>query len=87
MWLSRQKGERQMPRFNVQHPVTKQWRCFSTIVDDYVTGWMDEERYQKWREYEYGRHAGLLREANQMSFEQAEKKIANRKRWEEGSKE
>lgn len=51
-----------MPRFNVQHPVTKQWRCFSTIVDDYVTDWMDEERY-----------------------EEAEEKIANRKRWEEGS--
>ena len=76
-----------MPRFNVQHPVTKQWRCFSTIVDNYVTDWMDEERYQKWREYEYGRHAGLLREANQMSFEEAEEKIANRKRWEEGSEE
>ena len=34
-----------MPRFNVQHPVTKEWRCFSTIIDDYVTDWMDEERY------------------------------------------
>ena len=22
-----------MPRFNVQHPVTKEWRCFSTIVE------------------------------------------------------
>jgi len=48
---------------------------------------MDEERYQKWREYEYGRHAGPIREANLMSYEQAEDKIAKRKRWEEGSEE
>ena len=72
-----------MPRFNVQHPTTKQWRCFSTIVDDYVTDWMDEERYQKWREYEYGRHAGPIREANLMSYEEAEEKIALRKKWDE----
>ena len=72
-----------MPRFNVQHPVTKQWRCFSTIVDDYVTDWMDEENYQKWREHEYGRQAGPTREANVMSFEEAEETIALRKKWEE----
>lgn len=72
-----------MPRFNVQHPVTKEWRCFSTIVDDYVTDWMDEERYQKWREYEYGRQAGEIRDANLMDYEEAEQIIADRIRWEE----
>lgn len=61
-----------MPRYNVQHPVTKEWRCFSSIVDDWITDWMDEERYQKWREYQYGLRAGDVREANQMSLEEAE---------------
>lgn len=64
-----------MPRFNVQHPVTGEWRCFSSIVDDWVTDWMDEERYQAWREYEYGRQAGDVRTANQMSLEEAEEQI------------
>ena len=72
-----------MPRFNVQHPVTKEWRCFSTIVDDYVTDWMDESRYQMWRRYEYGKQAGEIRDANLMDYEEAEQKIADRKRWEE----
>ena len=71
-----------MPRFNVQHPVTKEWRCFSTIIDDYVTDWMDEERYQKWRLYQYGQNAGEIRDANLMDYEDAEQIIANRKRWE-----
>lgn len=64
-----------MPRYNVQHPVTKEWRCFSTIVDDWITDWMDEERYQKWRKYQYGLQAGDLRGANQMSLEEAEEII------------
>ena len=72
-----------MPRFNVQHPVTKQWRCLSTVTDDWITDWMDEERYQKWREYEYGRQAGAIRDANLMDYEEAEQRIANRKQWEE----
>ena len=71
-----------MPRFNVQHPVTKEWRCFSTIVDDYVTDWMDEERYQRWRIEQYGKQAGEIRDANLMDYEDAEQIIANRKRWE-----
>lgn len=72
-----------MPRYNVQHPVTKEWRCFSSIVDDWVTGWMDEERYQKWRGTEYGRQAGPIREANQMGLEEAERIIMKKKQWED----
>ena len=72
-----------MPRYNVQHPVTKEWRCFSSIVDDWVTDWMDEDRYQKWRESEYGRQAGAIREANQMSLEEAEEIIRVRAQWDE----
>lgn len=77
-----------MPRYNVQHPVTKKWRCFSTVVDDYVTDWMNEERYQRWRQSEYGKQAGDLRDANLMDYEEAEQIIAGRKRLEaEGSEE
>ena len=72
-----------MPRYNVQHPVTKEWRCFSSIVDDWLTDWMNEERYQKWREAEYGRQAGPIREANKMSLEEAERIITERKQWED----
>ena len=71
-----------MPRYNVQHPTTKEWRCFSSIVDDWVTDWMDEERYQKWREAEYGRQAGPIREANQMDLEEAERIIMEKEQWE-----
>lgn len=72
-----------MPRYNVQHPTTKEWRCFSSIVDDWVTDWMDEERYQQWREAEYGRQAGPIREANQMDLEEAERIITEREQWED----
>ena len=72
-----------MPRFNVQHPVTKKWRCFSTVIDDYITDWMDEERYQRWRLEKYGKQAGEIRDANLMDYEEAEQIIADRKRWEE----
>ena len=27
---------------------------FSTIVDDWVTEWMDKESYEKWRKQQYG---------------------------------
>ena len=73
-----------MPRFNVQHPITKEWRCFSSIVDDFITDWMDEERYQKWRECEYGRHIGDVRKANQMTLEEAEEIIKQKEIEKEG---
>jgi hypothetical protein len=71
-----------MPRYNVQHPVTKEWRCFSSVVDGYVTDWMDEERYQNWRLMQYGKQAGKIRDANLMDYEEAEQRIADRKQWE-----
>ena len=61
-----------MPRYNVQHPQTKKWRCFSTITDSYITDWMSEEEYEKWRRLEYGRYCGSVHEANQMTYEEAE---------------
>lgn len=68
-----------MPRYNVQHPDTKQWRCFSTVVDDWITDWMEEEAYEKWRDHEYGINCGTVHEANQMSLEDAESQIELRK--------
>lgn len=73
-----------MPRYNVQHPETKEWRCFSSIVDDWVSDWMDEERYERWREFEYGKDCGSVHEANQMSLEEAELSIKIRKENENG---
>lgn len=72
-----------MPRYNVQHPDTKEWRCFSTIVDDWITDWMEENRYEKWRRFSYGAYCGSVRDANQMSLEEAEERIADRKSYEE----
>ena len=67
-------GEK-MPRYNVQHPETKMWRCFSSIVDDYITDWMDEKRYERWRKRQYGINCGPVREANIMTYEDAEETI------------
>lgn len=72
-----------MPRFNVQHPETGEWRCFSTIVDDWVTDWMEENRYERWRRFQYGANCGSVWEANQMSLKEAEEIISERKRNEE----
>ena len=36
-----------MSRLNIQHPITKQWRCFSTTVDNWVSDWMPEEQYKE----------------------------------------
>jgi len=78
-----------MPRFNVQHPVTKEWRCFSTVIDDYVTDWMDEESYQKWRLGQYGELAGEIRDGNLMDYEEADQRIVDRrwKKWKERQNE
>lgn len=61
-----------MPRYNVQHPKTKHWRCFSSIVDDYVTDWMPESEYEAWRKEQYGVNVRSVYESNIMDFEEAE---------------
>lgn len=67
-----------MPRYNVYNRKTDKWRCFSTIVDDFITEWMDIATYEKWRKEQYGVNCGLLSEANQMSPEEAEEIIKMR---------
>lgn len=73
-----------MPRFNVQNPVTKKWRCFSTIVDDWVTDWMVEAQYELWRREEYGKNCGSVYDANRMTIEDAERAIKLREEFESG---
>ena len=70
-----------MPRFNVRDidGITEKWRCFSTVVDDWITGWMDKEEYLLWRQHEYGEKNIPLEEANQMSLSMAEEVIKCRK--------
>ncbi len=67
-----------MPRYNVQHPETKKWRCFSSVVDNYITNWMDEKKYENWRKIQYGRGCGPVREANLMDYDEAERIIKSR---------
>ena len=45
-----------MSHCNIQHPKTKQWRCWSTIVDDWITDWLDEEDYKEWYIREHGEY-------------------------------
>ena len=42
-----------MPRYNVEY--NGKWACFSTIVDGFVTSFMDKTDYEQWRLEEYGR--------------------------------
>lgn len=68
-----------MPRYNVHDEKTGKWRCFSTVSDDWVTDWMDEERFNQWRRLEYGRTCGDLKDTNRMTIEEAEEAIEMRK--------
>lgn len=58
-----------MPRFNVCY--NDKWACYSSIVDDFITDFMDAEEYEAWRNFEYGNANIPLCEANQMSVEEA----------------
>ena len=37
-----------MGRAIIQHPTTKKYRIFSSVVDQFITEWMTEEEYYKW---------------------------------------
>lgn len=40
-----------MPHCDIQHPETKKWRCYSTIVDDWISNWLSEKDYKEWKTY------------------------------------
>lgn len=47
------KGENNLGRCNVEY--NEKWAAFSTIVDDFITSFMEKDQYEKWRLEEYGR--------------------------------
>lgn len=58
-----------MPRYNVE--ADGKWACFSTIVDDFITQFMDRKDYEEWRQDQYGRDNIPIEQANQMSLARA----------------
>lgn len=58
-----------MPRYNVEYQ--GKWACFSGIVDDFITGFMDKPAYEKWRMEEYGNRAYPLQMCNSMTIDEA----------------
>lgn len=62
-----------MPRFNVNH--NDKWACYSSVVDNFITDFVPLEAYEQWRQKEYGANVGPVTEANQMSMEEAIRKM------------
>lgn len=58
-----------MPRYNVE--ADGKWACFSTIVDDFITQFMERKDYEEWRQDQYGRDNIPIEKANQMSLARA----------------
>ena len=52
-----------MGRCNIKHPQTGEWRCWSTIVDNWVSEWMSEADYKQWLVDEATRQAAAEIEA------------------------
>ena len=63
-----------MPRYNVKNE-HNEWACFSTIVDDFVTAFMSEEDFNKWRVQEYGIHCGPLENTSKMEYNEAVRRM------------
>lgn len=53
MKLSSGERRNKLGRYNVKY--NGKWAAFSTIVDDFITPFMEKEQYEKWRLEEYGR--------------------------------
>ena len=72
-----------MPRYSIQHPETKLWACFSTIVDDFVCDWMTEENYIDWllnEERERIIHNfNLIKDSPKMTYDECVETIEFRK--------
>ncbi len=58
-----------MPRYNVE--ADGKWACFSTIVDDFITPFMERKDYEEWRQEQYGRDNIPIEQANQMPLARA----------------
>lgn len=63
-----------MPRYNVEYD--GKWACFSSIVDGFVTEFMNKAEYEEWRKKEYGVNGYEPAEkCNRMSMEEAIERI------------
>ena len=58
-----------MPRYNVE--ANGRWACFSTVVDDFITPFMEREDYEEWRQDQYGVSNVPIEQANNMSLARA----------------
>lgn len=61
------------PRYCVQHPTTKMWRCFSTFVEDWVTEWMPADQYRSWWDATHPHSAPGERAFDEMPYSTAMK--------------
>lgn len=59
-----------MARYNVEYK--GKWACFSSISDGFITEFLDESEYNKWRKSEYGKNNyNSLKNSNIMTIEEA----------------
>lgn len=58
-----------MPRYNVE--ADGKWACFSTVVDNFITPFMERKDYEEWRQDQYGNDNIPIEQANQMSLARA----------------
>lgn len=58
-----------MSRLNIEY--NGKWACFSSIVDSFITPFMDKESYDKWRKKEYGIYHTPIKEHNTITIKEA----------------
>ncbi|HZK71038.1 MAG TPA: hypothetical protein VFD03_05890 [Clostridia bacterium] len=58
-----------MPRYNVNYK--NKWACFSSVVDGFVSKFMDGEDYDAWRKCQYGNEYIPIEHSNQMTMKEA----------------
>lgn len=58
-----------MPRYNVE--ANGKWACFSTVVDDFITPFMERKDYEEWRRDQYGVSSVPIEQANNMPLARA----------------
>ena len=46
-----------MGRCHIQNPETKEWACWSTVSDEFISDWMPEDIYKFWLELQIVRDA------------------------------
>lgn len=57
-----------MPRYNVE--ADGEWACFSSVCDAFVTPFMPLDKYEEWRDEEYGNNKNPLMDSNTKTLRQ-----------------